>query len=135
MAKGLTPHEVNAENKLVCTMPYEKEVKTTKWFWRRKFSQIPVTPLPFIVNPSPLIVNRSPLSQSLLTWQRLPKKLPCFITRRANPVRLKSCPRSLTALRQTFRSPTLPVWLSLAWRFSRIPRTHINIPTRATSLP
>ena len=31
MAKGLTPHEVSAENKLVCTMPYEKEVKTTKW--------------------------------------------------------------------------------------------------------
>ena len=44
MVKGEPTYEVSAENKLVCTMPYEKEVKTARWFWRRKFSQIPVTP-------------------------------------------------------------------------------------------
>lgn len=58
MVKGEPTHEVSAENKLVCTLPYEKEVKTTKWGQRRKFSQIPVTPLPSIVNPSPSTVNR-----------------------------------------------------------------------------
>ena len=56
--KGEPTPEVRAEDKLVSTMPYEKEVKTARWFWRRKFSQIPVTPLSFIVTPSPLTVNR-----------------------------------------------------------------------------
>jgi len=31
MVKGKPTHEVSAENKLVCTLPNEKEVKTTKW--------------------------------------------------------------------------------------------------------
>ena len=31
MVKGKPTHEVSAENKLVCTLPYEKEVKTAKW--------------------------------------------------------------------------------------------------------
>ena len=31
MVKGEPMYEVSAENKLICTLPYEKEVKTTKW--------------------------------------------------------------------------------------------------------
>ncbi len=31
MVKGKPTHEVSAEHKLICTMPYEKEVKTARW--------------------------------------------------------------------------------------------------------